>query len=446
MPSALSSPRPAARISRANSTPPRPMKRCAVMRPWNSSMTPSTSSGSTEPEAHELAGERLDLARPELGQQDAGLLLLIWARKTAALRRPGSSGRGGAGGAAADRARGVPPQRRRSCSTREAMRHALFSLNQPRSIAATSSGRSLTMVEISPRTFCRSAASSSMAAVSILGRASSRTLWIAEALELGEHVVAELERLVVLLDVAAARASAARRGGRRGRCRPRCRRCGPSTTSASLASASRAASMSAAAASAAVVSNGIAATVIVVPAGVVQADGGADEVAQLLLVQVAGDGVVHDDRDGQPVDGARCALLDRRRGVDGVVRGRRLLVVRGVAAGGRRRRRACSPGRGRRRPGCRSRCSSRSWCSPTAAACPRCSCSVSDVDCALVEVDVRAHRDDGACPGRGPGRGSCWAFAARRFSVSCSTCERASPAAAVMPGPGAPRAPGRWSR
>ncbi len=40
-------------------------------------------------------------------------------------------------------------------------RHDLLSLNQPRSMAATSSGRSLTMAEISPRTFCRSAASSS---------------------------------------------------------------------------------------------------------------------------------------------------------------------------------------------------------------------------------------------------------------------------------------------
>jgi hypothetical protein len=45
----------------------------------------------------------------------------------------------------------------------------LDSLSQPRSIAATSSGFSATMVEISLRTRWRSAASSSRAAVSTTG-------------------------------------------------------------------------------------------------------------------------------------------------------------------------------------------------------------------------------------------------------------------------------------
>ena len=36
--------------------------------------------------------------------------LLIWARKTAALRRPGSSGRGGAGGATAGRFAAQPDE------------------------------------------------------------------------------------------------------------------------------------------------------------------------------------------------------------------------------------------------------------------------------------------------------------------------------------------------
>ena len=69
-------------------------------------------------------------------------------------------------------------------------------------MAATSSGRSLTMVEISPRTFCRSAASSSGCRLSIGG--SSRTLEIRQPVELGEHVVGQLEGLVVLLGLALA--------------------------------------------------------------------------------------------------------------------------------------------------------------------------------------------------------------------------------------------------
>ena len=165
-------------------------------------MTPSTSLGLDRAQAHQLAGQRLDLARPQLGQQDAGLLLAHLGEEDGGLAQAGQLRRarrarrdGGqvrppalAGEPAApSRARCVMP-----CSR----------VNQPRSIAATSSGRSLTMVEISPRTFCRSAASSSSCAVSILGLLAGAL--DPQAVELGEHVVGELEGLVVLLDLAAA--------------------------------------------------------------------------------------------------------------------------------------------------------------------------------------------------------------------------------------------------
>src|SRR3712207_2804547 len=92
MPSALSSPRPAARISRANSTPPRPTNRWAVMRSWNSSRTPSTSSGSTEPS---FISSRVSISTSRgriLASSAPASSLDSWAMKTAALRRPGMPG------------------------------------------------------------------------------------------------------------------------------------------------------------------------------------------------------------------------------------------------------------------------------------------------------------------------------------------------------------------
>src|SRR3954452_18781256 len=135
MPSALSSPRPAARISRAKSTPPRPTNRCAVIRPWNSFMTPSTSSGSTEPSR--MSSRVIDSTSRgrSLPSRTPASSLLIWARKTAALRMPGSSGRGGTGTAAGRAGEPsptscstdamlttAPPCRRRRCGSRRGSR------------------------------------------------------------------------------------------------------------------------------------------------------------------------------------------------------------------------------------------------------------------------------------------------------------------------------------
>jgi hypothetical protein len=64
-------------------------------------------------ELHDLAGERLDLPGVSFDSSSPASSLLIWARKTAALRRPGIEGRGGAGGRAG---RLVPPAPT-SCST-----------------------------------------------------------------------------------------------------------------------------------------------------------------------------------------------------------------------------------------------------------------------------------------------------------------------------------------
>src|SRR5215218_3471715 len=110
---ALSSPRPAARISRANSTPPRPTNRWAVMRPWNSPRTPSTSSGSTEPRRMSSRVSDSTSRGRSWARISPASSLDICARKTAALRRPGmSTARGSSAGAPA------PPGRSpTSCST-----------------------------------------------------------------------------------------------------------------------------------------------------------------------------------------------------------------------------------------------------------------------------------------------------------------------------------------
>src|SRR3954471_1504421 len=114
MPSALSSPRPAARISRAKSTPPRPMKCCAVMRLWNSFMTPSTSSDSTLPRRISSRVSDSTSRGRSLDSRTPASSLDICARKTAAFRSPGSSARSGGAGTAGRF--GVPPMPR-SCST-----------------------------------------------------------------------------------------------------------------------------------------------------------------------------------------------------------------------------------------------------------------------------------------------------------------------------------------
>src|SRR3954468_21159854 len=113
MPSALSSPSPAARISRAKSTPPRPMKCWAVIMPWNSFMTWSTSASSTEPSRISSRVSDSTSRGRSLASRTPASSLLLWARKTAALRRPGSSGRGGSGTAG----RAAPPPRPTRAST-----------------------------------------------------------------------------------------------------------------------------------------------------------------------------------------------------------------------------------------------------------------------------------------------------------------------------------------
>ena len=120
---------------------------------------------------HQLAGERLDLARAQLGQQDAGLLLGHLGEEDRGLAQAGQLR---ARGRRRDRRGRLPGPGRRAARRRDAhgsvprvplltTPHDLVSLSQPRSMAATSSGRSLTIGEISPRTRCRSAASSSSA-------------------------------------------------------------------------------------------------------------------------------------------------------------------------------------------------------------------------------------------------------------------------------------------
>ena len=213
MPSALSSPRPAARISRAKSTPPRPMKLLGRHQAVELVHDAVDVLGLDRAEAHQLAGQRLDLARAELGQQDAGLLLRHLREEDGRLaqaRELRARGAGTAGRFARSR------RSRASCLDAGDAHAALVLRSTSRGASPRPRrARSLTMAEISPRTFCRSAASSSSCRLSTFG-CSSRVLRDPEPVELGEHVVAELERLVLLLDLLpAARAQPDERGRRR---------------------------------------------------------------------------------------------------------------------------------------------------------------------------------------------------------------------------------------
>src|SRR6476661_1492842 len=223
MPSALSSPRPAARISRAKSTPPRPMKCWAVMRLWNSFMTPSTSSDSTEPRRMSSRVSDSTSRGRSLDSRTPASSFDIWARKTAAFRRPGSSGRGGGAGTAGRFA--VPP-RPRSCSTLAMLMPTprWWSLRS----GAGRRGRS-------PRSGARSRLGLAQPAAQhrghLVGPLADHRGDLAtdllplgglqlqlpvvdlghvpgardpQAVELGEHVLAELEGLVLLLDLLAA--------------------------------------------------------------------------------------------------------------------------------------------------------------------------------------------------------------------------------------------------
>src|SRR3954453_12851201 len=94
MPSARSSPSPAASTSRANSTPPVPTKRRALIRVWNSLSTSSTSPPST---LSSRISSPVSFSTSE-GRSWASTApassLESWASSTAALRSPGSSLRG----------------------------------------------------------------------------------------------------------------------------------------------------------------------------------------------------------------------------------------------------------------------------------------------------------------------------------------------------------------
>src|SRR3954469_2353281 len=220
MPSALSSPRPAARISRAKSTPPRPMKCWAVIRLWNSFMTPSTSSDSTLPRRISSRVSDSTSRGRSLDSRTPASSFDICARKTAAFRRPGSSGRAGAAGTAGRFA--VPPIPR-SCST-PAM---LISPPRWRSSGAfaellcswvNSQARSR-LVLAQPATEHRCHLVGTLAdhgrdlpsyllplgGLELEGPVVDVGHLTAagdpEPIELGEHVVAELERLVLLLDL-----------------------------------------------------------------------------------------------------------------------------------------------------------------------------------------------------------------------------------------------------
>src|SRR4051794_10457113 len=91
MPSAFSSPRPAASTSRANSMPPVPTKRRACISEGNSLSTSSTSVPSTPcSRMSSLVSFSTSEGRSWASTAPASSLD-SWARKTAALRRPGSS-------------------------------------------------------------------------------------------------------------------------------------------------------------------------------------------------------------------------------------------------------------------------------------------------------------------------------------------------------------------
>src|SRR4051794_1924978 len=219
MPSALSSPRPAARISRAKSTPPRPTNRCAVISPWNSVSTSSTSVGSTEPSR--MSSRVIDSTSRgrSLDNRTPASSLDIWARKTAALRIPGSSGRGGVRAVAGR----FGDPRPTSCST-EAMLMSGASGRWWRGAGGGARARSRTCSRLG---LAQPAAQHHGHLVGALAdhpgdlaahllplrglefqrltlEGAQRLLAGAldpEPVELLEHLVAELERLVVLLDL-----------------------------------------------------------------------------------------------------------------------------------------------------------------------------------------------------------------------------------------------------
>src|SRR6195952_4914718 len=114
-------------------------------------------------QAHQFTGQGLDLARAQLAEEDAGFLLAHLSEEDRGLPQSGEFGTGDLG---RHRRNGAAPEPDQLLDTGDG--HALDSLNQPRSMAATSSGFSLTMAEMSPLTFWRSAASSSSAALSTL--------------------------------------------------------------------------------------------------------------------------------------------------------------------------------------------------------------------------------------------------------------------------------------
>src|SRR4051812_11937412 len=378
---ALSSPRPAARISRANSTPPRPTNRLAVMRSWNSSRTPSTSSGSTEPS---FISSRVSISTSRghiLASSAPASSLDSWAMKTAALRRPGSSLRSRtAGRMAVCAAAGAMPT---ICSTDARVigtprwRSVSRCPGVPRH-CMTSRARSWTpprwrSSELCPGVPCRlmtSRARSLHTALAqpaaqhgghlvrlltdhrgdlapdpgplgglqlpggVVDRRGPRAL-DADPVELGHHVVGELQSLVVLLLVVVLLAPRAQpddedeQGDAQGDAAGADQRPHLGLLLGLLGGLELG-------------GRGVGGGRVeghggdgdVVPPGDVQAHGVADELLDLRLVEVAGDGVVHDDGDGEPVDPPGRALDGLRRRADGVVGGRGLLVVRGVPGAG----------------------------------------------------------------------------------------------------------------
>src|SRR5215212_4162903 len=193
---ALSSPRPAARMSRANSTPPRPTNRCAVIRSWNSSRTPSTSSGSTAP--RRISSRVIDSTSRgrSWARMTPASCLLIWARKTAALRRPGMSGRAGASATAAPPAGARPT----SCSMVEMLTRLSSSrldLGQP---AAQHRGHLVGPLADHRRDLAAHPLALGGLGLQLGGVADDDLSGGGDAqpLQLGEHLVVEGQRLVLL--------------------------------------------------------------------------------------------------------------------------------------------------------------------------------------------------------------------------------------------------------
>src|SRR5215211_6350314 len=195
---ALSSPSPAARMSRANSTPPRPTNRCAVMRSWNSSRTPSTSSGSTEP--RRISSRVIDSTSRgrSWARMTPASSLDIWARKTAALRTPGISGRDGAGAAAGPAGRSPT-----SCSTLAMLTvPSRLRLGQP---AAQHRGDLVRPLAHHRRDLPAHPLALGGLRLELRGVADDHLTrgGDPQPLQLGEHLVVERQRLVLLLDLLA---------------------------------------------------------------------------------------------------------------------------------------------------------------------------------------------------------------------------------------------------